>query len=349
MSEVAAVAIKGSGLMQSIDRVIFALPRATLIVAILTIQVLLFYGDISTGPYVPFGVFYLWSLYLAAKYTDSRATYTLAIFVTVGKAYVKYQLLPAEVQWWQFTWQFISSLTIYTTFCYLLLNQIAARKHAENVAMSAVQRAGEAERKLYSISEETQQRIGRELHDDLGQHLTGTAFMMQVLTKKLRDSGHESADAERVTQMLNQAISKTRSLSHGLSPEEIKEHGLYQMMEKFAVHVETVYSVRCVFSADKNCRMDDQEVAVHLFRITQEAVNNAIRHGHATHIDLRMSCSPYALVMEISDNGVGFDSKLVAPNAGLGLRSMRYRADLIGATLQIASRREGGTHITIQL
>ncbi|HEX5364629.1 MAG TPA: ATP-binding protein, partial [Gallionella sp.] len=115
----------------------------------------------------------------------------------------------------------------------------------------------------------------------------------------------------------------------------------------FAEHVEGMYHISCEFFHDEHCRVDDQEVATHLFRITQEAVNNAVRHGCATSIRLRMSLSPSTQVLEILDNGCG-----LLPGAtvtGLGLRSMRYRADLIGASMDVSALPEGGTRVVISM
>lgn len=350
MSEVAEKIIKGNGMLQKLDAVISSYPKPLLITAIVIIQLLLLYGDFRTGPYVPFGVFYLWSLYLAAKYAGTRNAYVMAGGIALAKTYVQYLMLPASVQGWQICWKFVSSYSIYTTFCYLIISQLSAKKSAEKIAISAVNRASEAEHKLLSISEATQQRIGRELHDDLGQHLTGAAFMAQVLSKKLKAKGHEETeDAEKITVMLNQSIAKTRNLSQGLYPEEIKAQGLNYMMEKFAHNVEATYQINCKFFPHKNTQLDDQELATHLFRITQEAVNNALRHGRASSIVLRLSSTAALLTLEIMDNGCGFDTRQTQSQTGLGLRSMRYRADILGASITVAPGREKGTHVTIKM
>ncbi|HEX5337718.1 MAG TPA: sensor histidine kinase, partial [Gallionella sp.] len=226
-----------------------------------------------------------------------------------------------------------------------------ARQRADKETAVALARAGVAERKLLSISEETQQRIGRELHDDLGQHLMGVAFMSEVLFQKLKDARREEMqDAGKITALVNEAISRTRLLAHGLYPAELKEKGLCRMMEKFAGYVEGIYQIECVFFCQQGCRIDDPDIAINLFRITQEAVANAVKHGHAQHIALRIATSSSGrMVIEILDDGCGIPAAKPAEGSGLGLRSMHYRAELIGATLEVAARDSGGTRVAVSL
>jgi len=350
MPDMTAALMSKNGILHHMDRRLASVGKTTLAALLIACQALLLYGDFLTGPWLPFGVFYLLSLFAVVKYLGIRTAYVTAFFIVCGKTYIKTTWIPDDVHWSQIMWQFISSYSIYTFFCYLISSQLIARRCAESIAIHATRRAGVAERKLLNIGEETQQRIGRELHDDLGQHITGCAFMSQVLSQKLHGAGRdESADAEKITLMLNQAISKTRNIAHGLYPAEMEEQGLQGMLEKFTHHAQELYNVNCHFSCDQGCKFDDHEVAIHLFRITQEAVSNAIKHGHASRIILRMSLLPASQVLDILDNGCGIDTKITSTPMGLGMRSMRHRAEMIGATLEISARAEGGTRIAISV
>lgn len=210
----------------------------------------------------------------------------------------------------------------------------------------------EAERKIINISEETQQRIGRELHDDLGQHLTGIAFMSEVLFQSLKSHGHaNTGDALKITSLVNDAISKTRKLAQGLYPVGMKESGLRGMLEHLAGNVGEIHQTECEFIWEEKYKVSNDSVTVvNLFRIAQEAVNNAIRHGGATKITLKMTSTPAATTLEIADNGCGvgaageWNSK-----AGLGMHTMQYRASLLGAALSMASGADGGTCISVNL
>ena len=340
-----ALSAVGSDLVMRTDRALTLFPKMLLMFTLIVFQMMLLYGDYLTGPWVPFSIFYLFTLFFAVKYLGISTAYIMAFCVVATKTYLKVLHLGDHMLWWHVVVQLISSFSIYGFFCYLIKSQLGARKKAEFVAEVATKRAGVAERRLVNASEEVQQRIGRELHDDLGQHLTAIAFKAQILANKLQESGFNDEDAKSITDMLNQAISKTRNIAHGLYPVELEERGLCGMLAKFADHIETMYSVKCSFDHDPDFHIEDHDVAVHLFRIAQEAVSNAIKHGGASHIILRVSSKPAFQKLEILDNGRGFQGNTTLP--GVGLRSMRYRADLIGAELEVENRMGRGTQVVV--
>jgi PAS domain S-box-containing protein len=222
-------------------------------------------------------------------------------------------------------------------------------KSAKEAAEALLERASMAEHRILDISEQTQERIGQELHDDLGQHLTGAAFLSEILFRKLQAANRaESEDAASITRLINEAVAKTRTLAQGLYPVELKEAGLRSMLEQLAHNVERTYDVACDVQADDAFDVDDPGVAINLFRIAQEALNNAIRHGKADSIVIRMRHTAAAAVMEIEDDGCGL-GKGGADKGGLGMHTMRYRAALIGAALQIGAGASGGTRVVIAL
>ncbi len=215
----------------------------------------------------------------------------------------------------------------------------------------ALERANRAEQRIISISEETQQRIGGELHDDLGQLLTGVAFMSEVLSQKLSNKGYaEAAEASKITDFINEAIDKTRRLAQGLYPVELKAAGLPAMLDNLALNTEWIYHINCEFVSVYDQSIEDPLTVIHLFRIAQEAVNNAVKHGNPAKITLRLSSTPHAITLEISDDGSGI-ALPAGPDsgAGMGLRSMQYRASLLGGTLHLAALPQGGTRLVVNL
>lgn len=227
---------------------------------------------------------------------------------------------------------------------------IREMSRARESAQAAELRAGEAERHILSISEETQQRIGQELHDDLGQQLTGVAFMSQVLTQKLKQKHlDEEQDAAKITRLVNDAVSKTRRLAQGLYPVESSASGLREMLAQLCADFEEIYPVACELVYDESCDLDEPEVVINLFRICQEAINNAIKHGHASKISVTVVKTSAGNIIEISDNGTGLGKQGVEKKSGLGMHTMRYRAQLVGATLDIDSNTSGGVCVTINL
>ncbi len=200
---------------------------------------------------------------------------------------------------------------------------------------------------VLDTSEREQVRIGQDLHDGLGQHLTGVAFMSKVLQQRLADAAQPAAaaDAARIAQLLNQAIAMTRELSHGLLAGHVAAHGLNAALRALAVEVQDVWHVTCRFTCDDTLEFHDLSAATHLFRIAQEAVNNAIHHGRADEIQIDLAVGHRPGILTVSDNGGGFAADGNPAHSGMGLRIMRHRAAMIGATLGI-ERTSGHTVVT---
>jgi PAS domain S-box-containing protein len=220
---------------------------------------------------------------------------------------------------------------------------------AKEAAEALLQRASMAERRILDISERTQERIGQELHDDLGQQLTGAAFLSEILFRKLEAVQRpEKEDAAAITRLINDAVAKTRTLAQGLYPVELREAGLRSMIGQLANSVERTFVVECRVDADADFDVDDPAVAINLFRMAQEAISNAVRHGKATHIEIRMRRGADGAVLEIEDNGCGLADG-VPEKSGLGMHTMRYRASLVGADLRIGNGGSGGAKVVIAL
>ncbi|HLK64349.1 MAG TPA: PAS domain S-box protein [Bryobacteraceae bacterium] len=203
------------------------------------------------------------------------------------------------------------------------------------------------ERRVLEISGREQKRIGRDLHDGLGQHLTGVAFMSKVLQQKLLEKDlPEAQDAAKILLLVNEAINKTRELSRGLLPVLSDARGLMSALGRMAMEVEDVFQVSCAVEYDAPVLARDVEFATHLYHIAQEAVNNALRHGRPRHIAIRLGGGERSYLC-VEDDGVGFrESWPPAPRAqGMGLLIMGYRAKMIGAALEVRPKLSGGTSV----
>jgi PAS domain S-box-containing protein len=202
------------------------------------------------------------------------------------------------------------------------------------------------EEAILEISAQEQRRIAQDLHDGLGQHLTGIAFMSKVLEERLSDKSlPEAAEAAKIVQMVNQAIDNTRQLARGLHPVAGEGAGLMSALKKWASEVEELFHIRCRFHCERAVHIHDVTVATHLYRIAQEAVNNAIRHGKSREIVIRLSARSGAGTLSIQDDGVGF-TKDPAKQPGVGLSIMNYRADIIGGSLKVQADEERGVVVT---
>ncbi|MGC2197923.1 MAG: PAS domain S-box protein [Terriglobales bacterium] len=201
------------------------------------------------------------------------------------------------------------------------------------------------EKTVLEISEREQRRIGQDLHDGLGQHLTGIAFMTKVQEQKLAERQlPEAADAAKIVQLVNDAILKTRELARGLLPVVSDAHGLMSALQLYASEIEDLFGTICRFQCEQPVLVHDAAVATHLYHIAQEAVNNAIKHGHAGKILIRLFSGEREGTLIIKDDGVGIERPL-APRLGVGLHIMGYRAGMIGGNLEVRRDQPRGTAV----
>jgi PAS domain S-box-containing protein len=204
----------------------------------------------------------------------------------------------------------------------------------------------ELEKSILEICGREQRRIGQDLHDGLGQHLTGIAFMSKVQERKLAEKSlPEAADAARIVDLINEAIHKTRDLARGLLPVVSETKGLMSALEQWAGEVEDLFAVNCRFQCHTPVLIHDDTAATHLYYIAREAVNNAIKHGHARQIVMRLAADERQGVLTIQDDGCGIAG--VSPtNKGMGLHLMNYRARMVGGSIEVQRVISGGTLVT---
>ncbi|HZM03799.1 MAG TPA: response regulator [Candidatus Saccharimonadales bacterium] len=205
------------------------------------------------------------------------------------------------------------------------------------------------EREIQEISEREQRRLGQDLHDGLGQSMTGIAFLAKVLQQKLQAKGVEEWEAAgNIATLINEALGQTRRLSRGLCPVVLDTNDIEAALEQLADNVRTLFSVNCELNCDPRIKIGDNTVAVHLYRIAQEAATNAIKHGKSKNILLSLTISGSRLILKIKDDGVGFPED-PPKGKGMGLRVMHHRARMIGATVAVRQPKEGGITITCSL
>lgn len=205
------------------------------------------------------------------------------------------------------------------------------------------------EKELLEVGDRERRRIGRDLHDGLGQQLTALEIMSQVLVTRLKKSKSPElvGSAEHICQQIRQTVTQTRLMSHGLSPVPLEEDGLMTALKELAEGTAAT-GVACEFRCPTPVLFKDAMVAGHLYRIAQEAVGNALKHSRARSITLELARDCEAWVLRIQDDGRGLRPRPKS-DSGIGLGLMRYRAQLIGATLNIESRPRRGTLVECQL
>jgi PAS domain S-box-containing protein len=202
------------------------------------------------------------------------------------------------------------------------------------------------ERALLNISAREQRRIGQDLHDGLGQHLTGIAFMAKVHEEKLAERKiADAADAAKIVRLVNEAVHKTRELARGLLPVMSDAQGLMSALQLWAEEVEDIYGVSCRFECEAPVLIHDDGIATHLYHIAQEAVNNALKHGNARNIALRLTTANDCGTLLIVDDGTGIPEDR-GITQGMGLHIMNYRAAMIGGRLEVRPNRTRGTLVS---
>jgi PAS domain S-box-containing protein len=201
------------------------------------------------------------------------------------------------------------------------------------------------EREILEISDREQARMGQDLHDGLCQKLVSIAFDNNALEKRLAARQQaEVAMARQMGDLLDDAITEARALSHGLFPVQLEADGLHLALQQLVAAVNARGRVQCRLDCQQAVRLSDNAVAIHLYRIAQEAVNNALKHSQGTSLSIQLKMVDGRIELNISDDGVGIP---VVPRSagGMGMHTMNYRARTIGGSLTIERAAGGGTTV----
>jgi PAS domain S-box-containing protein len=202
------------------------------------------------------------------------------------------------------------------------------------------------EDQLLEISEREQRRIGQDLHDGLCQHLAGVGFMSKALAQKLaRHAPAEAGDARVVANLIRQAINDARAIAAGLHPVKKEANSAMVALQEMATNIGNMFRVQCVFTCEPPVLIEDNDAATHLYRIAQEAANNAIRHGKAKHIGITLAETGGLVTLTVKDDGKGIPQPLPT-DRGIGIDIMNHRARMIGGTLDLGPAPDGGTVLT---
>ena len=205
------------------------------------------------------------------------------------------------------------------------------------------------ERELVEISEREQRRIGRDLHDGLGQKLTGLSFMAKSLERRLKNYDVEAAEqAMTISQLVNEAKTDARTLSKGLVTVDLKGNGLILALEELASRIENFAPIKCSVTSNLTIPILDEDIATHLYRIGQEAMTNAFKHSGASLVSVELQQIEGQIILTVEDDGVGFKNGTPLKE-GMGLRIMEFRAKMINASLSIKPIAQGGTRVQCTL
>ena len=205
------------------------------------------------------------------------------------------------------------------------------------------------EQEVLTISDHERRRIAQDLHDGLGQILAGASFLTHTAFRNLTKSSPKAAKPlERIQEVIDEAISQARNLAHDIQPVEPEPNGLQASLEKLAAQTREIFHIRCDFGCRQPILIESEKVATNLFRIAQEAVTNALKHGKPKHIRISLVKKNKRIHLAVADNGLGISSGSVK-KTGMGLRIMNYRARLIDGVIRFRKNPGGGTIVECSL
>ena len=229
-----------------------------------------------------------------------------------------------------------------------LIDDAGEASEVESIGRDITERK-RLEREILEVSNREQRRIGHDLHDGVCQQLAATTYLIDILADQLAEKNcPESAEAERIGRLISQANVQTRNIARGLFPVKLEESGLPSALKELAANTAAFFKNECRCECDAALPELENSVALHLYYIAQEAVLNASKHGKAPHVAIELRQTDDRLQLTVEDDGIGLPAPAL-PVTGMGLRIMRYRARVIGGTLDLRARPAGGTQIRCEL
>lgn len=217
---------------------------------------------------------------------------------------------------------------------------------AHRQLLQEVEERKSLEKEILGISEREKRLVGQELHDSIGQQFAGIAFMTKVLEQRLAEKDPEEAKkAAQIAQLVNDAMEQARGLAKGLHPVDLNSGNLSSALEELAITTGKLFNVHCDLKCDRPYQEYSAETAVHIYRIVQEAITNAVKHGNAKNIHIGLARATNKSVLTVKSDGRDFPH-LSRGNSGMGLHIIDHRVEMIGGSKDIRQGEQNGTILT---
>jgi len=308
--------------------------------------------DYIGGSEMSFSVFYLLAVFSAVWFVGTWFGVIVSFLSMASWIIGDYMAGVRYSHFFVLCWNAFIILFFYLVVVWLLatlrnMNRKLEEKvrHRTESLVAEIAERERLEKEILEISEREQRRIGYDLHDSLCQHLTGTALAGQVLAEKLIAKGQpEANDANHVVRLIEEGIVLARNIVMGLQPVEIEGDGLNSAFRTLSHNIRERFNVECDFVCNEPLIVREVALTTQLYRIAQEAVANAVKHGKPKRIVIELRSENDNVSLTVSDDGIGLP-KGAENGKGMGLRIMKHRALMIGGSLEARNNPEGGTII----
>ncbi|MGB8167859.1 MAG: sensor histidine kinase [Chthoniobacteraceae bacterium] len=321
--------------------------RSLVVIESLVLVGLIGWIDYVTGREWSFFVCYALPIVIVVRKTNRGVGFAFALLCAAVWCAAQFGGNPYETKW-----GFALAAASRLFYFFVLVIAAAALKAQRNLDRARIQtleHAQELEREILRTSEREQQRIGRDLHDTLGPHLAAIGYAATFLANELRQREQpEAGKADQIREMVSEAVSLTRGLARGLFPVQMDGSGLAMALQDLAAISSRLSGIAVTFFETGDPLVADPQDAMQLYRIVQEAVNNAAKHGDAKNVTIVMSKNENSLSLVIADDGKGITTTQ-SGTGGVGFHSMKYRARDLGGTLEITSNPGDGTIISCEI
>jgi signal transduction histidine kinase len=323
-------------------------PQALILLEALALIGVIGVLDYITGYEVSIFPFYSIPILMAVWSGDKQS----AIVISVISAVVWLAVDIASGHHYSREWLRLWDMAVRLMFFGLVMfaaTAVRQQRDAHRTRADLLERMHRLEQEITEISECERQRIGRDLHDGVCQQLAAIAFTAGLLKKELEGEARRHAGtAGEIADRLHNTMIETRNLARGLSPVDRDSRGLEAALNDLASTTSRLMAISCTFQCPEPVQIKDNGVSVHLFRIAQEALNNATKHGGANSVVIALEGGEENLALRVSDDGSGFQQKENGQN-GIGLRIMAYRARTVGGVLRIGANAPHGTVVSCMI
>jgi signal transduction histidine kinase len=309
-------------------------PRAWLYVEALALTVAIVFIDYITGYEVTIYPFYSIPILLMVWFGDVRLAIVISVLSTIAWWIVDKAVGHIYSSEWLRIWDAVVRLMFFSLVLFAGWSVKRQRDEAR-ARIELLERSEQLEKEILEISEREQERIGHDLHDGVCQYLAAIGITASMLKRDAEKTSKSLASkVEELADHVRDAAGRVRQLARGLSPVDRDEGGLESALEELASSTAKLTGISCSFVCPSPAPSLESTSAIHLFRIAQEAVGNAVKHGRAKTVVIALDTSDATCSLRVSDDGVGFVPSSTE-RKGMGLSIMRYRARTIGGELEI--------------